>query len=71
MCIWTVPFPPQCSPHWHGLPGGPPDVAYVTSNMRNITKLLRSYFDESVPIVPALGNHDTSPPDQVQFFLTD
>ena len=25
---------------------------------------LRSYFDETVPIVPALGNHDTSPPDQ-------
>lgn len=52
------------SPHWHGVPGGPPDIAYVTSNLRNITKLLRSYFDESVPIIPALGNHDTSPPDQ-------
>ena len=49
---------------WLTTTSGPPDVAYVTSSLKNITKLLRSYFDEDVPIIPALGNHDTSPPDQ-------
>ena len=50
------------SPHWFGQKAAP-DIAYVTSNLKNITKLFRKYFDGSVPIVPALGNHDTSPPD--------
>ena len=40
-CTDFILWSGDSSPHWHGVPGGPPDLKYVTSNLKNITKLLR------------------------------
>ncbi len=52
--VWTG----DSSPHWKE----GPDFDYIFSNFRNISGLLQRYFD-GVPIIPALGNHDSYPPD--------
>lgn len=53
--IWTG----DSNPHW--IEG--PDFGYIFSNLKNLTKLFRKYFPDTM-IVPTLGNHDTDPPDQ-------
>ncbi len=54
--LWTG----DSNPHWKE----GPDFDYIFPTLKNITRLLRRYFDDSVPILPALGNHETNPPDQ-------
>ncbi len=56
LIVWTG----DSNPHWRK--GEGPHFEYIYSNMRNISKVLNSYFP-GVPVVPALGNHDTDPPD--------
>ena len=55
--VWTG----DSAPHWRD--PAPPDQNYIF----NVTKLIFSKLDKyfpGVPIVPALGNHDASPPDE-------
>ena len=56
--VWTG----DSSPHWY--PGdNPPNNEYIF----NVTKLVFSRLDSmfpGVPVIPALGNHDSDPPDQ-------
>ena len=60
--VWTG----DSSPHWYSGPGqnsSTPDNAYIF----NVTKLIFSRLDTmfpGVPVIPALGNHDSDPPDQ-------
>ena len=55
--VWTG----DSAPHWRE--PQPPGEKYIT----NVTKFVFSKLDQmfpGVPVVPALGNHDMSPPDQ-------
>ena len=55
--VWTG----DSAPHWRD--PQPPDENYIT----NVTKFVFSRLDQmfpGVPVIPALGNHDMSPPDQ-------
>jgi len=55
--VWTG----DSSPHWRD--PSPPDDEYIL----NVTKRVFTKLDQlfpNVPVVPALGNHDASPPDQ-------
>ena len=55
--VWTG----DSAPHWRD--PQPPDQNYIT----NVTKFVFSRLDKmfpNIPVVPALGNHDSSPPDQ-------
>ena len=55
--VWTG----DSAPHWSS--PHPPDQEYIF----NVTKAVFSRLDQlfpGVPVVPALGNHDSSPPDQ-------
>ena len=55
--VWTG----DSAPHWRD--PQPPDEKYIT----NVTKFVFSKLDQmfpGVPVIPALGNHDMSPPDQ-------
>jgi len=55
--LWTG----DSAPHWRS--PLPPDQKYIT----NVTKFVFTKLDQmfpGVPVVAALGNHDSSPPDQ-------
>jgi len=58
--VWTG----DSSPHWYSEgEQTPPDNSYIF----NVTKLIFSRLDTmfpGVPVIPALGNHDSDPPDQ-------
>ena len=59
--VWTG----DSAPHWRD--PNPPSEDYVA----NVTKLVFTQLDKlfpNVPVIPALGNHDASPPDQFPIY---
>ena len=66
--LWTG----DSNPHWPKPEKGPqgPDFDYIFNNLKKIIKLLSNTFPD-VPVIPALGNHDTAPPDQYPDFKKD
>jgi len=55
--VWTG----DSAPHWRD--PAPPDQQYIAKTTKLVFQRLDTLFP-GVPIVPALGNHDASPPDQ-------
>ena len=58
--VWTG----DSAPHWGAKDGlQPPDGSYIMNVTKRVFQRLDDLFP-GVPVVPALGNHDSSPPDQ-------
>lgn len=55
--VWTG----DSAPHWRD--PEPPSLPYISNVTKFVFTKLDQYFP-NIPIVPALGNHDASPPDQ-------
>lgn len=60
--VWTG----DSAPHWRN--PSPPNEEYILNVTKHVFTRLDKLFPK-VPIIPALGNHDASPPDQ--FPLSD
>ena len=55
--VWTG----DSAPHWRD--PAPPQDKYIMNVTKRVFRLIDNLFP-GVPVVPALGNHDASPPDQ-------